>query len=117
MATTSLQTITAAFTGDLENTYQVQSSANGASPASTDLVTLASGANTITKPAGGSTVVGCIIVPPTGNTAQITLKGVSGDTGILLHLTNPSLVSLAAGVSTFVLNAASSIVGVRLTWV
>lgn len=116
MATTSTQVITLGFTGDIEATLQFEASANGASPGQSELRTLASGANTITKPAGGSTVVSVMIEPPVGNTIQITLKGVSGDTGVLLHLTNPSLVSLAAGVSTFVLNAAAEIVGVRLVW-
>lgn len=116
MATTSTQVVTLGFTGDIEATLQFEAAANGASPGQTDLVTLSSGANTITKPAGGSTVVSCTIIPPTGNTNQITLKGISGDTGILLHLTNPSVISLAAGVSTFVLNAAASITGVRLVW-
>lgn len=116
MATTSTQVFTLGFTGDVEATLQYEAAANGASPAQIDLVTLSSGANTITKPAGGSTVVACTIIPPTGNTNQITLKGIAGDTGIPLHLTNPSTVSLAAGASTFVLNAAATITGVRLIW-
>lgn len=117
MATTSLQTITIAYTGDMEATLQTQSAANGASPASTSLVTLANGANTITKPTGGSTVVGVQIEPPVSNTVPITLKGVSGDTGVLLHLTNPTLVSLGSSVTTFVLTTTAEITGVRLTWV
>jgi len=65
---------------------------------------LTSGNNTITVPTGGSSVAtGCLIIPPSGNTNTVTLKGVNGDTGISLHRTNPTFVGLNA-VSSFVLN-------------
>lgn len=116
MATTSTQVITLGFTGDVEATLQYSAAANGASPGQSELVTLASGANTITKPAGGSTPVSLTVIPPTGNTTQITLKGVTGDTGVALHLTNPGVIPVAAGLSSLVLTAAAQIVGVRLIW-
>lgn len=70
------------------------------------LVSLASGANTITVP-GGSTFV--VIAPPPTNTATLQLKGVSGDTGIPLSLTSPTLLAVNAA-STFVIttNGATS---------
>lgn len=39
---------------------------------------------------------GVWIQPPAGNTGAITLKGVTGDTGVALHLTQPSWISLAS---------------------
>jgi hypothetical protein len=56
------------------------------------------------------------ILPPTGNTTNITLKGVTGDTGIQLHDTDPSTISLDPAVTSFVLTAAAQITGVRLYW-
>lgn len=69
---------------------------------------LASGANTILIPAGTSLIC---IQPPPGNTIVITLKGVTGDTGIALHKTNPFVISQdpAANAASFVLTAASAI--------
>lgn len=57
------------------------------------VVALVSGANTITPPVGAT--VACI-VPPVANATTITLKGVTGDTGVPLSPTNPSWVSLAS---------------------
>lgn len=116
MAVESLVTIQADYSGDFTASFIQSALANAASPAQSDIVTLASGANTITKPAGGSTVTGLIIIPPSANAIQITLKGVTGDTGILLHLTNPVYIPLAASFASLVLNAASQITGVRLLW-
>jgi hypothetical protein len=77
---------------------------------------LASGANTITPPAG-STPVSVTIVPPAGNVITITLKGVTGDTGILLHPTDPTTIALGSPTATFVLTAGSLFAsGVRFYW-
>ena len=46
----------------------------------------------------------------------ITLKGVSGDTGVALHLTDPSTIALASSVTSFVLTTGGAITGVRLIW-
>lgn len=78
-----------------------------------DSVALSSGANTITTPTGTFTHV--LILPPSGNAQTMTLKGVSGDTGIALSLTKPSLVSLAS-VSSFVITAGGTISGLILVW-
>lgn len=77
------------------------------------LITLASGANTITVPTGSTMV---IIVPPTTNTQTMTLKGVTGDTGIALDVAKPFVLSLAAGVASFVITAGAQIVGVGFTF-
>jgi hypothetical protein len=65
-------------------------------------VTLASGANTITVP---SWAVGCLITPPTNNTQTITLKGVTGDTGVAISETAPTLLSFTTPPASFVLTA------------
>ncbi len=67
-------------------------------------VTLASGANTITVPAGASYV---FITPPSGNTIGLTWKGVSADTGTPIHPTFSGAIPLGPGVTNFVLDAAS----------
>lgn len=50
-------------------------------------LTLASGANTITIPTWAT---GMLIIPNTSNAVGLTLKGVTGDTGVPLSLTNPT---------------------------
>lgn len=50
----------------------------------------------VTVPTGAT---GVFIIPPTNNNGAITLKGVTGDTGIGLDQVNPSYISLAANPS------------------
>jgi hypothetical protein len=82
-----------------------------------DLVTLSSGANTITPPASATA---CTIIFPETNTGVdevlVTLKGVSGDTGVVLHPLDPTSVALNNAATTFVLTASASLAGVRLVW-
>jgi hypothetical protein len=77
------------------------SSASGAAT----FTTLASGFNTINVPSGSLWV---IIVPPSGNTTSLTLKGITGDTGIVLHPSQPSLIGLAAAQTTIGITAGAS---------
>lgn len=121
MSTTSTRTVTIGFQVGVDPgvnapdmPYDAASNAN--SPGSTDLVNLSSGANTITKPSGGSTVTGMTIIPPVGNTTLITLKGVTGDTGVPLHLTDPSSFGVDSTLSSVCLTAAGAITGVRIIW-
>ena len=116
MATAAARSTTLTYTGDVTATQTVSAASNAASPGSVTIHTLASGANTITLPTGGSTVVCATIVPPTGNTATIVLKGVTGDTGVGLHLTDPSSISMAAANTTFVLTAGATITGLKIFW-
>ena len=120
MATTSTRIITLGFsdtTNNNDSTTQFAAASNGASPEFNAFVTLASGANTFTKPAGGSTPVAVTIIPPVGNVVLITLKGVTGDTGIPLHPTDPTTIAVdPATFASFVLTAASQVLGVRLIW-
>lgn len=115
MSVNSTTTITMKRTGDL-NTQDTKSTATNQSASGADtLLTLSSGFTSITFPAGGSVPTGVIIVPPAGNTQTITLKGVTGDTGVALHPTDPSYISLASGAA-FGITAGGTITGLRLIW-
>ncbi len=68
-------------------------------------VALASGANTLTPPTGTQ---GVIIVPPIGSVVTKTLKGVTGDMGIPINNTLPTVISLPSGAGAFVVTASST---------
>ena len=104
------------LTGDVVAQYILQAALNAASPGSVEIKTLASGLNTITLPTGGSTVVSCTIVPPSGNSTSITLKGVTGDTGVRIHNTDPTTLTFHSTVTDFVLTTGAQITGVRFYW-
>ncbi len=117
MATTSTRKTTITFTGDVESTLEFDAASNSQATGSTDVVTLASGANTITVPSvSGYVPKAMTIVPPSGNTVLMTLKGVTGDTGVPLHKTDPTTVGIDTTVVTFCLTAAGTLAGVRLIW-
>lgn len=82
-------------------------------------VVLQSGANTITTPTAIATS-GCIIQLPATNTAVVTLKGVSGDTGIAIGKTTTLVLNWdsTAAPASFVLNSASTQTGLttRITY-
>jgi len=117
MATISNRNVQVEFSGDLSFSLIQSAVVNALSLGIVELVTLASGANTLTAPVvSGLVVTGLTIIPPAGNTALITLKGVTGDTGVKLHPTDPTSIGLDSTFTSLVLNAASGIVGVRLVW-
>lgn len=121
MATTAKRKITVTYFGDVGggspgHVHELSAADNTASPAQIQVVTLAVGDNVITAPGGGSTPVACTIVKPSGNAVVVKLKGNAADVGVQLHKTDPDTLSLDAGVSSFILNAAAEIVGVRLFW-
>lgn len=116
MAVTSNRSQTITFTGDVTGNEVVPAAQNAASPGSVTLHTLASGANTITLPTGGATVVSGTILPPAGNTQTLILKGVTGDTGVGLHLTDPTTIAFASSVTTFCLTAGGTVTGLRIYW-
>lgn len=116
MATTATRTTILEFTGDITLSPQQFSDVNNNSVGGSDVQNLSSGNNTITVPTGGTVACSVTIIPPPGNAVQITLKGIAGDTGIALHLTQTLTLSLASSVTSFVLNAASAVTGLRLIW-
>jgi hypothetical protein len=117
MSVTSKRTIQVQLDGDISLGIIQSALDNIVSSGEVDIVTLSPGANTITAPVvSGLVVTGLTVIPPAGNISLITLKGVSGDTGIPLHLTDPVSLSLDTTFTSLVLNAAAQIVGVRLIW-
>ncbi len=75
-------------------------------------VVLQSGANTITVPTSPA-ASGCVIVLPATNTAVVTLKGVTGDTGIAIGKTTTLVLNwdATAAPASFVLTSASTQTG------
>lgn len=117
MAAQSTRVTTITFTGDVTAVQTVEADTNAASPASVEIQSLASGFNSITVPSStGVTVTCCTIIPPVGNTVSITLKGVTGDTGIRLHNTSPTALAIYSDVTAIGLTAASAVQGVRFIW-
>jgi hypothetical protein len=116
MAVTSNRSQTITYTGDVEGTQTVEAAENSASPGSVEIKTLSSGFNQISVPTGGATVTACTILPPSGNTAAITLKGVTGDTGIRIHNTDPTTIAIHSDVTSFGLTTSTTVTGVRLYW-
>ena len=95
MAITAFIGISGTITGTLSGTESLAASvsiASGVVPQTTQ-VTLGNGANTVTVPANAN---GFLFTPASGNSQTLTLKGVSGDTGIALHPTNPLLLFFPA---------------------
>jgi hypothetical protein len=113
---TSTRKTTIVYSGDVDGTQELVAADNADSPAMVELKTLALGANTITVPTSGTTPTAVTIVPPSDNTTSITLKGVTGDTGVRIHNTDPTTIALHSGVASFVLTAAAEVTGVRLYW-
>ena len=119
MATTSTRSTTLTFTGDVTATLVETAAANATSPGQVQIIaSLASGANTITVPtAVGFVPTAVTIIPPAANVVTITLKGITGDTGVALHLTDYTILALPTSVTSFVLTVGvAGIVGLRLIW-
>lgn len=116
MPVTAARRITITYSVDVVGTHVLSAASNTASPGSIEIRTLSSGNTTITLPTGGSTVVSCTIVPPSGNTTAITVRGVAGDTGIRIHNTDPTTIAFDSSVTSFVINTAATVTGARLYW-
>ena len=57
-----------------------------------DVRQLVGGDNSLTVPTVPARPLGCILVPPTGNTASLTLKGSGKDVGVRVAKTLPTLI-------------------------
>ena len=106
------------FTGDQESELIFTSGLLANSPAMQQLVSLVDGNNTISVPSVDDfDVHGVVIVPPTANENQLTLKGVDGDTGVILSALLPTILQFGDTVpSSFVLFIEGEIAGLRLVW-
>lgn len=117
MAATSTRKVIIVFTNDVTGTHLLEAATNTDAAASVEIKSLASGANTITVPTGGDTVPTSVtIVPPANNDSSITFKGVTGDTGVRIHNTDPTSIALDDSVTSFCLTAGATINGVRFYW-
>ena len=116
MSVTSNRRVTIETDGDIVSSNTFEAAENDDSPGKTDVITLAAGDTTITVPNGGTTPTGVTIFPPAGNATDIILKGIAGDTGIILHHTDPTSLGIDDSVASFVLTVALDVVGVRLFW-
>ena len=116
MAVESTRNVDISFTGSVVASFTTSAATNTDSAGQMQVVTLASGANTITVPTGGTVSTCCTIIKPSGNTTSITFKGVTGDTGVRLHNTDPDSISIDSSVTSFCLTAGASITDVRLIW-
>jgi hypothetical protein len=117
MAVTSTRQSIIVYTGDVSGTEIASAVNNTASFGQTQVVALTTGANTITVPvAAGFVATAVRIIPDPANTSVLTLKGVSGDTGVKIHMTDFTDLALDPGQATFVLNIVLGTVNVRLIW-
>lgn len=110
MTVTSNRSVTITWTGDVEYSQVFDASVNEDGSGNSYLVDLSSGNNSITIP---SSAIAVTIIKPSDNTVALIAKGVNGDTGIILSLTDPDSFSLGDS-ATLVLNAASALTGLRL---
>lgn len=94
---------------------------NPQSPCTVQAISLISGNNTIntTTCPGLITAAGIFILPPIGNGAVLTLKGINADTGIPIAFTGaPTFLSLAnPPLTSFVINANSTVTNLLLVFV
>lgn len=112
-AATSLQ-IT--LTGDVVGVETPPIVDNAASPGTIVLLAAAVGFNAITVPLAGAVPTALTIIPPAGNTNSLTLKGVTGDTGIRLHNTDATRIALHSSVTTLGITVGTAITNLRLIW-
>lgn len=115
MAATATRVTTITYSGDVVGTQTLSAASNTSSPAEVRAVDLSSGFNEIAIPSG-FTPVSVTIVPPSGNTTSITLKGVTGDTGIRIHDTDPTTIALHSTVTSIGLTTGSAISNCRFYW-
>lgn len=116
MAVTAQRSITIQFTGDIQAANTFVAANNAASPGQIEVRTLAVGNTVITPPTGGTTPKSVTILPPKLNTNTITLKGVTGDTGVVIHKTDPTTIGLDSATTPFSLTVSAEVVGLRLVW-
>lgn len=114
MAVESTRQIVIGMSGDFTYNQNIPETpaSNPTSPAILDSLVLSSGFNQIDKPTGA---IGITIYPPTGNVVTLTLKGITGDSGIALHLTHPLSIGLAASVTSFGITTNGSVT-LRAVW-
>lgn len=106
MSKTSSYACSVTGTGDgLSQVFSSPTFTNTSSPLKHDLVSLTTGANTLTPPTGATIVC---IVPPVTSTNAKTIKGITGDTGFTMGPAVPFWSGLPAAPVAFVVTSAGS---------
>lgn len=116
MASSSTRGQTVVYTGDVQASLYNSAGTNANSPAQTSIQNLAIGFNAIVPPGGGTVPTALTIIPPVGNVNLMVLKGITGDTGIPLHKTDPTTVALDVSFTTLGITVTVGITGVRFIW-
>ncbi len=121
MSVTCARSTILTYTGDVVGVETIAAAVNTASAGYMTIVPLATGFNAVLVPTAGATPVAILvtavtIVPPAGNTNTLTLKGVTGDTGIPLHLTDPTTIALASSATQVGITVGTAITNVRFYW-
>ena len=120
MAVTSTRVVTIINSGDgLNGSFVFQAASNALAPGDIDIFTLPTGSTVIAFPTGGSQTQGATIIPPSGNTNSITVKGTTADQGIAIHKTDPTSIALDTTTTTqtsLVLTVSSTVTGLSVVW-
>lgn len=117
MSVTAVVTNYVKYSGDQENDQVFASGDLENSPAVQSLVTLAAGNNSISVPDVDDFVThGLVIVPPSLNDEEITIKGIGADTGISLSASEASCIQFGTPPASIVLSVTNEVVGVKLIW-
>lgn len=120
MSVTSTRVVTVTMTGEgLGGSFVFSAASNALAPGDMDIFTLPTGSTVIAFPTGGSNVQGATIIPPTGNTSTIAVKGTTADTGVFIHKTDPTSLALDTTTTTqtsLVLTVATTVTGLRVVW-
>lgn len=104
--------ISGAFGGFAAATIRDDTLVNSGSPLKVETMDLAAGWNALTAPTGAKMVS---IIPPSDNAETLTLKGVTGDTGVPLDPVGGADLTLAAS-PTIGLAAGDTVTGVQVIW-
>jgi len=115
-------TVTVAVVGTGFASGQVNEQFSWANTTASEQVTsqtLNGGANTITVPTLVNQAIGVVIIPPSTNTQTLTLKGVTGDTGVPISRTNPTTIPFdsASPPANFCLTAGGTVTGCLFRWI
>ena len=110
MSVTSNRSVVINWTSDVEYTQEFPAAVSPLGSGVMQLVTVTT-ALTVTVP---TNAVGVMIIPPVSNTTALTIKGIAGDTGIGIHLTDPTSLGLSTTQTTIILAAATTTSNVRL---
>lgn len=112
MALTGTSRIHTSTIGDGSNVIYDSPVKSNVAAAGRFTYTLATGNNTITNP---GTQTRATLIPPVSNVTGWTLKGVAGDTGIALALSEPTVLSMISATG-FVLNNSGASFTIWIDW-